>query len=94
VPRIILVTRLQVLLQPGRVPLPDTEEARTLAEELMEYEVEVAEDADDRYGAFKVGTRDELVTALGLAVQAPPSGKMEQTWLIFAPGAGGRRWAY
>ena len=25
--------------------------------------------ANDRYGAFKVGTHDDLVTALGLAVQ-------------------------
>jgi hypothetical protein len=64
-----LVTRLQVLLQAGRVHLPDTEEARTLAEELMDYEVEVAPDANDRYGAFKVGSRDDLVTALGLALQ-------------------------
>ena len=29
----------------------------------------MAEDANDRYGAFKVGTQDDLVTALGLALQ-------------------------
>jgi len=27
--------------------------------------------ANDRYGAFKVGKHDDLVTALGLAVHAP-----------------------
>ena len=27
------------------------------------------ENANDRYGAFKVGTHDDLVTALGLAAQ-------------------------
>lgn len=42
---------------------------RILAEELLEYEVKVAEDANDRYGAFKVGSQDDLVTALGLALQ-------------------------
>lgn len=35
----------------------------------MEYEVKVSEDANDRYGAFKVGSQDDLVTALGLALQ-------------------------
>lgn len=44
-------------------------EARILAEELMEYEIKVSEDANDRYGAFQVGTQDDLVTALGLALQ-------------------------
>lgn len=29
----------------------------------------VSENANDTYGAFKVGTHDDLVTALGLAVQ-------------------------
>jgi hypothetical protein len=49
--------------------LPDSDEARTLAQELQDYEIRVSEDANDRYGAFKVGTHDDLVTALGLAVQ-------------------------
>ena len=33
------------------------------------YEIRVSEDANDRYGAFRTGTHDDLVTALGLAVQ-------------------------
>jgi hypothetical protein len=64
-----LVTRLQTLLQTGRLHLPRTAEAETLARELREYEIEVTEDANDRYGAFRVGTQDDLITALGLAVQ-------------------------
>jgi hypothetical protein len=64
-----LVTRLQILLQTNRVHLPESEEARILAEELLEYEVKVAEDANDRYGAFRVASQDDLVTALGLALQ-------------------------
>ncbi|MCH9647764.1 MAG: hypothetical protein K0U98_05965 [Deltaproteobacteria bacterium] len=64
-----LVSRLQALLQTGRVHLPRTSEAEALAKELMDYEIRVDENANDRYGAFRVGTHDDLVTALGLAVQ-------------------------
>ena len=32
----------------------------------------VEEDANDSYGAFRVGSHDELVTALGLAIQCEP----------------------
>jgi hypothetical protein len=35
-------------------------------------ESRVDENANDRYGAFRVGTHDDLVTALGLAVQWTP----------------------
>ena len=64
-----LVSRLQALLQSRRVHLPDSNEARVLAQELENYEIRVTEDANDRYGAFRVGTHDDLVTALGLAAQ-------------------------
>ena len=64
-----LVARLQTLLQCNCLHLPATPEARALAQELDEYEVRVDENANERYGAFRVGTHDDLVTALGLAVQ-------------------------
>ena len=67
-----LVSRLQALLQCGRVHLPRTSEASALERELRDYEIRVDEDANDRYGAFRVGTHDDLVTALGLAVQDLP----------------------
>jgi hypothetical protein len=67
-----MVSRLQALLQNHRLHLPRTPEAETLTEELQNYEIRVSEDANDRYGAFRVGTHDDLVTALGLAVQADP----------------------
>jgi len=67
-----LVSRMLALLQGGRLHLPDTSEAHALADELMDYEIRVDENANDRYGAFKVGTHDDLVTALGLAVQQEP----------------------
>jgi hypothetical protein len=73
-----LVSRLQVLLSAGRLHLPKTAEADALARELLDYEIRVDENANDRYGAFKVGTHDDLVTALGLAVQCDPA-----QWLIW-----------
>ena len=71
-----LVSRLKTLLQTGRLHLAVSEEAVALQRELLDYELRVSEDANDRYGAFRVGSHDDLVTALGLAVQgadAPPS---------------------
>jgi hypothetical protein len=61
-----LVSRMQALLQTNRIHLPKTQEARQLAKELMDYEIKVDTAANDKYGAFKVGTHDDLVTALGL----------------------------
>jgi hypothetical protein len=66
-----LVSRLQALLQTERVHLPPTDEARMLAQELLDYEIDVDEEGDAKFGAFKVGTHDDLVTALGLAAQPP-----------------------
>ncbi len=65
----LLVSRLQVLLQSGRLHLPRTVDRESWTQELLEYETTVAPDANDRYGAFRVGSQDEMITALGLAVQ-------------------------
>jgi hypothetical protein len=67
-----LVSSLQALLQTARLHLPRTEESERLAQELLEYEIKVDENANERYGAFRVGTHDDLVTALGLAVNKEP----------------------
>lgn len=63
-----LVSRLQALLQTSRLKLPQTAEAEQLARELQNYEIRIDDDANDRYGAFRTGTHDDLVTALGLCV--------------------------
>ena len=69
-----LVSRLQMLLQFQRIHLPrGHREADPLVQELINYEIRVDENANDKYGAFRVGTHDDLVTALGLAVQKEPS---------------------
>jgi len=68
-----LVSRLQALLQTGRIHLPkDHPEADALARELLDYEIRIGENAREKFGAFRVGTHDDLVTALGLAVQQDP----------------------
>ena len=77
----LLVSRLQVLLQSRRVHLPRTAEAETLARELLDYEIHVDEQANDRYGAFMVGSHDDLVTALGLAVLAAQQSAPAGVWL-------------
>jgi hypothetical protein len=38
----------------------------------LDFEIRVEENANERYGAFRVGSQDDLVTALGLAVQPEP----------------------
>jgi len=82
-----LVSRLQTLLQCARLHLPKTREAEVLTEELLNYEIRVTENANDQYGAFKVGTHDDLVTALGLAVQVDrPVQNTRVTWGRRSPG--------
>jgi len=74
----LLVSRLQVLLQSGRIHLPRTAEASTLVDELLNYEIKVGGDANAQFGAFKTGTHDDLATALGLACwQEPRQFRME-----------------
>lgn len=79
-----LVSRLQLLLQTDRLHMPKTAQTELLAKELRNYQIEVDENANDRYGAFKVGSTDELVTALGMVVSGPAPG------LVFGPDG---RWA-
>jgi len=70
-----LLKRLQALFQTQRIKLPaDHPEAAAMARELMDYEVRVDPDGDMKTGAFRVGTHDDLATALGLAVLVDPAG--------------------
>jgi len=61
--------------------LPKTGEAAALTEELLNYEIKVSEDANEQYGAFRVGTHDDLVTAIGLATQGAP--EIETTEIVY-----------
>jgi hypothetical protein len=64
-----LVSHLKVLMQTHRIHLTHSAEMEAMQTELLDYEIRVNEHANDTYGAFTVGTHDDLVTALGLAVQ-------------------------
>jgi len=68
-----MVSRLQVLLQTSRIHLPQrSEEARVMAQELLDYQIRVSDKGTETAGAFKVGTHDDLATSLGLAVNETP----------------------
>ncbi len=80
-----MVSQLQALLQSHRLHLPHTREAEALTEELLDYELRVSENANDQYGAFQVGTHDDLVTALGLATQDEQAPWRQQAWTAHRP---------
>jgi hypothetical protein len=61
-----MVARLQTLLAWRRIRLPRTAMARELAEELKSFEIRAA-GTSETAGAFRVGSHDDLVVALGLA---------------------------
>lgn len=67
-----LVSRLQSLLQGGRVHGPDTKEMKATVEELRVYEIKLTDDGKDQYGAFQTGTHDDLATAMALACLENP----------------------
>jgi len=73
-----LVSRLQALLHAGRLSLPHTPEARALASELLTYEIRVRPNGGTSFGAFRAGTHDDLVTAVGLAVVDARSRPVQQ----------------
>jgi hypothetical protein len=82
-----LVSRLQVLFQTGRLHLALTDHASALREELLNYEIRIDDKANDRYGAFKTGTHDDIVTALGLAVGPERQGAVTSySWLPTGDG--------
>jgi len=61
-------SRLQVLAESRRVHLPDTAEGRALAQEMLDFDIDVDETSGKAtFGAMRPGTHDDLVCALGLA---------------------------
>lgn len=61
-------SRLQVLAESKRVHLPSIPEANTLANEMMDFDIDVDElSGKATYGAIRPGTHDDMVVALGLA---------------------------
>jgi hypothetical protein len=85
-----LVSRLVALFQTDRILLKPTPEAEVLREELENFEIRVDQNANEKLGAFKVGTHDDLVTALGLAVQVDHPGGGAFAWRAAWPARRGR----
>ncbi len=69
-----LVSRLQALLQGGRVHAPDTAEVRATLEELKVYEIKIDDKGKDTYGGA-IGKHDDLATALALSCLENPYGE-------------------
>lgn len=68
-----LVSRLQALFQTGRIELRrDHPRAATMKQELLDFEIRVNDRANEQSGAFKVGSHDDMVVALGLATLFEP----------------------
>jgi hypothetical protein len=63
-----LLGTLQALLQNRHIDWARTPETDYLAEELLDYELHVDVNANDKYGAFTVGRHNDVVTAVGLSV--------------------------
>lgn len=76
-----LVSAVQAALQTERLHLPRSEDCNLLAEELLSFQIDIEPDANERYGSFRVGSRDEMVNALGLTVQPEP---IPGSWLAAA----------
>jgi hypothetical protein len=71
-----MVSRMQSLLDYDRLLFPrDSVEAPVMVQELLDYEIRLSENANESYGAFKVGSHDDLVTSSGLATQEDPRTK-------------------
>lgn len=70
------VSRLQALLQARRLHIAANKtnetEIAAMLDELRNYEIKINERAKDTYGAFRTGTHDDLVTALGLSTMWEP----------------------
>lgn len=62
-----IVSRLQALLDTGRLQVPDTPEATALLDELMSFQITISETGTVKAGA-KSGKHDDLVMALALCV--------------------------
>jgi len=71
-----LVGRLKALQGSGYLKIaPGILDAEAVVDEFLDYEIRVDENANDKYGAFRTGSHDDRVTALGLAVLQTPTGQ-------------------
>lgn len=68
IPKAQMVANLQFLFGYRRIHLvPGDKISEEMKQELMDFDLKVTSSQNVQYGAFRVGTHDDLVTALGLA---------------------------
>jgi len=72
-------SRRLVLLDHGRVALPNDKESAALVRELQDFELR-ASASGMTSGAFRTGSHDDLAIALGLACLFDPSGQQVTYW--------------
>jgi hypothetical protein len=59
-----------------RLHLPRLPGAETLKQDLLRFEIPIQANANELYGAFRVGNQDDRGTALGLAVHVDPGHRL------------------
>jgi hypothetical protein len=95
VPKRILVSTVQVLLQTQRLKIAsDLAEAPTLARELQNFQVKITDSAQDTYGAWREGAHDDLVLAVALACWAAKHPDFNHVRIPFHPGGRAKGWGF
>lgn len=74
-----MVVRLQTTLQKDLLHLPKGEMITAVVVEMRNFEVRTTITGHDTYGAFKIGTHDDLISALGLSILGTAKGDDVQT---------------
>jgi hypothetical protein len=70
--KLVLINRLKVLQQTGRLHVPNSAETQTLLNELANYEIKYTDCGHVQFGG-RTGIHDDLVIALGLACWQEPT---------------------
>lgn len=88
----LFASRLQVLSESGRIHLPDDPESKQLALEMLDYDIDIDDEGKETYGAIRPGTRDDMVTALGLACLIDPTDNGSTCPAVILRSSGPSKW--
>lgn len=81
VPKRLLVSHLQVLLQSRRLKIaPGLPDAEVLVRELQNFKVKITASANEVFEAWREGAHDDLVLAVGLAVWVGENRREARIW--------------
>src|SRR5207302_6194521 len=86
VPKVNLVSQLQVLVQQQRILIAaELPLATLLRQELLDFRVKISQAGIDTYEALTESAHDDIVTALALAVLRPHLQRDPHKWVSTAP---------